>query len=206
MRPRLRVTRFLRRRLTLVAGAASLAGTLALAACQPSGGPRPLIVGEDSCDFCRMAISDTRYGGEVRTRTGRLVTFDAVECLAGYVAAAGDTARLAGIWVADFNGGGMVPAAEARYLMGGSLHSPMGRQITSFAGSASPSELLRAYGGEVLTWEQVRARASSPPQGAESMSHDSMSHDGMSHGMSHDPVPGTTSRETTSHDSPSRAH
>lgn len=52
-----------------------------------------------------MAISDTRYGGEVRTSTGRIVTFDAVECLASYVAAAGDSARFEGVWVADFDGG-----------------------------------------------------------------------------------------------------
>ncbi|HPV77921.1 MAG TPA: hypothetical protein PLX31_23695, partial [Gemmatimonadaceae bacterium] len=43
---------------------------LAVGACQRGDGPRPLVVGEDSCDFCKMAISDTRYGGEVRTSTG----------------------------------------------------------------------------------------------------------------------------------------
>ncbi|MBK7834776.1 MAG: right-handed parallel beta-helix repeat-containing protein [Gemmatimonadetes bacterium] len=109
--------------------------------------PTPAGRGEDSCDFCKMAISDTRYGGEVRTSTGRIVTFDAVECLAGYIAAAGDSARVVGVWVADFDGGGMVPAAEARYVRGGTLHSPMGRQITSFAPNASPADLVARYGG-----------------------------------------------------------
>ena len=169
---------------------------LLAAACQRGAGPRPLIVGEDSCDFCKMAISDTRYGGEVRTATGRIVTFDAVECLAGYLAAAGDTTQFTGVWVADFNGAGMVPAAEARYLMGGSLHSPMGRQVTSFAPSTSPSELAAKYGGEVLTWDQVRARAATPPSGGAGM-------EGMSHGaMSHDAMP----PDTAPHDSMSHAH
>ena len=154
-------------------------GIVLIAACQRGGGPRPLIVGEDSCDFCRMAISDTRYGGEVRTKTGRIVTFDAVECLSGYLAAAGDTARFDGVWVADFNGSGMVPAADAHYLLGGSLHSPMGRQVTSFAANVTPHELVTKYGGEVLTWDQVRARVTTPPQGAGAM--DSMSHGGTSH-------------------------
>lgn len=139
---------------------------LVVSACQRGDGPRPLVVGEDSCDFCKMAISDTRYGGEVRTSTGRIVTFDAVECLAGYIAAAGDSARLDGVWVADFNGGGMIPAAEARYVRGGTLHSPMGRQITSFAPSASTADLVARYGGEVTTWQQVLASAPTPPQGA----------------------------------------
>ncbi|MCC6930801.1 MAG: nitrous oxide reductase accessory protein NosL [Gemmatimonadaceae bacterium] len=176
--------------LALALGAALLAG------CQRDRGPRPLIVGEDSCDFCKMAISDTRYGAEVRTTTGRIVTFDAVECLAGYVAQAGDTARFEGIWVADFNGSGMVPATDARFLLGGSLHSPMGRQVTSFAANVSPAELVAKYGGEVLTWEQVRSRVAAPPQGAsamDSMSHGAMSHDSMAH-------------DTMSHDTSSHAH
>lgn len=174
----------LRHRLTLALAVA------VFSACQRGGGPRPLIVGEDSCDFCRMAISDTRYGGEVRTATGRVVTFDAVECLAGYLAAAGDTARFEGVWVADFDGGGMVPAADAHYLVGGSLHSPMGRQVTSFAARVSPQELVTKYGGEALTWAQVRSRVAPPAPGAAAM--DSMAPGGMSHGaaahgaMSHD--------------------
>ncbi|MBK6454905.1 MAG: nitrous oxide reductase accessory protein NosL [Gemmatimonadetes bacterium] len=139
---------------------------LAVAGCQRGGGPRPLVVGEDSCGFCKMAISDTRYGGEVRTSTGRIVTFDAVECLAGYIAAAGDSARVVGVWVADFDGGGMIPAAEARYLTGGTLHSPMGRQITSFAPNASPADLVARHGGEVKSWQQVLASSPTPPQGA----------------------------------------
>lgn len=146
-----------------------------VAACQRGSGPRPLVVGEDSCDFCRMSISDTRYGGEVRTTTGRIVTFDAVECLASYIAAAGDSARFDGIWVADFNGGGMVPAEGARFVSGGTLHSPMGRQITSFAASATPADLVAQYGGEVLTWQQLLAAAPAPPQGA-SVPGDSASH------------------------------
>ncbi len=139
---------------------------VATAGCKGSDAPRPLVVGEDSCDYCKMAISDTRYGGEIRTRTGRIVTFDAVECLASYIAAAGDSARFAGVWVADFQRGGMVAADSARYVSGGSLHSPMGRQLTSFAPTLSPAELTARYGGEVLTWEQVLALSPTPPHGA----------------------------------------
>jgi len=103
---------------------------LASAACGGDKGPRPLVVGEDSCDFCKMAISDPRFGAEVRTTTGRLITFDAIECVAGYVGAATDPARIAAIWVADYHGGDMVPVDSALFVSGGSLHSPMGRQLT----------------------------------------------------------------------------
>lgn len=139
---------------------------VAAVGCKAGGGPRALRVGEDSCEYCKMAISDVRYGGELRTTTGRLLTFDAVECLAGYIATAGDSARFEGIWVADFQGGGMVAVDSARFVSGGSLHSPMGRQLTSFAPTLSPADLTERYGGEVLTWQEVLALSPTPPQGA----------------------------------------
>lgn len=137
-----------------------------VASCKAGGGPRPLVVGEDSCEYCKMAISDVRYGGEVRTSTGRIHTFDAVECLASYIAAAGDGATFEGVWVADFQGGGMIAADSARFVSGGTLHSPMGRQLTSFSPARSPAELTERYGGKVLTWREVLALSPTPPQGA----------------------------------------
>lgn len=139
---------------------------LASAACTGGSGPRPIVLGEDSCAFCRMAITDVRYGGEVRTATGRVHTFDAVECLAGFVAAAGDSARFDGVWVSDFEGGPMLDARKALYVQGGSLHSPMGRQLTAFAPAHDPRDLVERYGGTVLRWQEVVAQAATVPHGS----------------------------------------
>jgi len=136
---------------------------LAALGCAGGGGPRPMVLGEDSCAFCRMAITDARYGGQVRTATGRVHTFDAVECLAGFVAAAGDTARFEGIWVSDFEGGPMLDARKAVYVQGGSLHSPMGRQLSAFAPTHDARELVERYGGTVVSWTDVVARAATVP-------------------------------------------
>lgn len=147
--------------LVAILGAIGLLVALALAGCSGGDGPRPLVLGEDSCDFCRMAITDARYGGQVRTSTGRVHTFDAVECLAGFVASAGDTARLAGTWVSNFEGGPMLDARDAVYLQGGSLHSPMGRQLTAFAPDRDAAELTARYGGAVVHWDDVLVQAAS---------------------------------------------
>ena len=132
-----------------------------------NSGPRPLMAGQDGCDFCRMMIADTRFGGELVTRTGRVHTFDSIECLASYVSAAGDTTGMRGIWVADFASKRLVPAATARYLLGGKMHSPMGRDIASFASTAGAEELRQTYQGEVITWQEVlalvRARGATRP-------------------------------------------
>jgi copper chaperone NosL len=122
-----------------------------------NSGPRPLVAGQDGCDYCRMMISDTRFGGELVTRTGRVHTFDSIECLASYVTTAGDTAGMRGIWVADFASKRLVPAATAHYVLGGKLHSPMGRDMASFAPTASADALRQTYQGEVISWPDVLA-------------------------------------------------
>jgi copper chaperone NosL len=120
-----------------------------------NGGPRPLVAGQDACDFCRMMITDARFGGELVTRTGRVRTFDSIECLASYVSTAGDTAGMRGLWVADYASKRLIPAESARYLLAGKLHAPMGRDIVSFAPAATAGELERTYGGKVISWREV---------------------------------------------------
>jgi copper chaperone NosL len=125
-----------------------------------SAKPRPLVAGEDACDFCRMVVSDPRFGGQVITQEGRLRTFDSVECLAGFIAAMGaDTASLRGVWVADYATSAMIPAAEAQFLRGGTLHSPMGEGLAAFAATAVATELVSEYGGEVVSWQEVQVGA-----------------------------------------------
>ena len=135
--------------------AMALAAALALlGACSTE--PRPLVAGQDACDVCRMTVSDTRFGGEVITRKGRIHTFDSVECLASYVNALPDSSGIDGAWVADYETSTMVPVARARFVRGGTLHSPMGRDLAAFAEGHDPAALTARYGGEVVTWNQVR--------------------------------------------------
>src|SRR5215203_1887422 len=68
-----------------------------LSGCRRSG---PLVLrydGTESCEVCRMAVTDPRYGGQAQTRTGKLRTFDSIECLTSYyvTAARGDRGPLA---------------------------------------------------------------------------------------------------------------
>ena len=39
-----------------------------LASC--TQGPRPVVVGEDACEFCRMTITDARFGGQLFNQIG----------------------------------------------------------------------------------------------------------------------------------------
>jgi copper chaperone NosL len=127
-----------------------------LAACQR--GPRPLVAGTDACDFCRMTISDVRFGAELMSKTGRIHTFDAIECLASFYLDADARDDVRGVWVADFETGDLVPADSALFLQGGSLRSPMGRSLASFAPGSDPAAIAARYGGRVVRWRDVVAQ------------------------------------------------
>jgi copper chaperone NosL len=164
------------RRLTSTPALALIA-LLATTACQR--GPRPLVAGTDACDFCRMTISDVRFGAELMSRTGRVHTFDAIECLASFYLDAEARDDVRSVWVADFESGRLVTADSAVFLQGGSLRSPMGRSLVAFAAGSDTQALVRQFGGSILSWSSLLAqlRQERLGPGAE-RSHDHAAHGG----------------------------
>jgi nitrous oxidase accessory protein len=147
----------------IVARALLLASTVfAIAGCDK--GPRPLAVGQDACDFCRMAISDDRFGGEIMLTTGRPRTFDAVECLVSYLDAGSDSALVRDVYVSDYENRTLIPAGSAIFLESDKLPSPMGN-LTAFSPSADTTALLTQHGGRILTWPEVRDREKADTSG-----------------------------------------
>jgi copper chaperone NosL len=125
-------------------------------ACAPSA-PRALIAGQDSCAYCRMTISDVRFGAQYITAKGVIHTFDSVECLAAFLATLPASTPATGGFVTDFNNTDTRVAAEdAIYLVDGRIESPMGRRVVAFAPSANSESLVAEYGGSVQTWPDVR--------------------------------------------------
>lgn len=129
---------------------------LAVSALSCERAPRPLVAGVDACDFCRMTVSDTRFGGEIESNRGRIHTFDAVECLASFHIDAGDHDQVKRAWVSDFETGRLVPVDSAVFVLDGKVKSPMGRNLVAFS-PGNAGRLTSEYGGRTLTWEEVRA-------------------------------------------------
>lgn len=141
-----------------------VAAALVVAAC---GGrePRPIVLNEDACTYCRMTISDARFGGEVVMRTGRIETFDAVECMASWVRAA-DPATIAGIYVVDLqHPGTLVPAATGGFLRGALVPSPMGRAISGFVSREAAEQQRAMLGGTLASWDELVRDAATSPAG-----------------------------------------
>ncbi len=133
---------------------AFLSLVVSLAACGADT-PRAVVVGQDQCDYCRMEITDPEFATQVILTTGKIVVFDAVDCLAGYVR--GNPAeRIKSAWVTDAQGGTFVRAEEAGFLLDGTLRGPMGR-VVAFANPAAAQAAVATYGGTPVSWTAILA-------------------------------------------------
>ena len=131
----------------------TLAGLLlALAAC--SSAPRPLVQGTDACDYCRMSVSDVRFGGELQVRNGRIYTFDSIECLASFYLDAADRDDVRGVWVANYSTSKLIAVDSALFVQASRVHSPMGRSLIALAAPATATQLAQ-YGGRTMFWRDV---------------------------------------------------
>jgi nitrous oxidase accessory protein len=125
---------------------------LTLQAC--SGAPRPLVQGRDACDYCRMSVSDVRFGGELQVKNGRIYTFDSIECLASFYLDAADRGDVRAVWVANYSTSTLIAVDSALFVQAARVQSPMGRSLIALAAAASTTQLAQ-YGGRTMTWLDV---------------------------------------------------
>jgi copper chaperone NosL len=116
----------------------ALAIALAAAACT-SGAPAPaaLDTKNEWCGFCRMAVSDQRFAGQLVAPHEEPRFFDDIGCLGRYVS--GTKALPPGTiaYVADHRTKAWAPAAGAVYTRVAGLETPMGSHLIAHADSAS---------------------------------------------------------------------
>lgn len=147
------------RRLALAAFGVAVAPSLAAIAGCSDGGPRTIAYGHDECAWCRMTVSDARYGAVQRNAEGRQQVFDSIECLADATLAQEPAAQArAGdrSWVTDsLHPGTLVPAPVARYLRSQGPGSPMGKGFRAFASVADAEREERQQGGVTMSWDEV---------------------------------------------------
>jgi copper chaperone NosL len=143
--------RALVRGLTTLPAALLLLAVL-LAGCAPAGAA-PIAYGEASCGFCRMAITDPRFGAELVTAKGRVYAFDSVECLAAFALAQAGTPR--GAWVSDYDRPGELVSVDSAdfHRLAGAAGSPMGKGLAATRRGEPPPAASAT--GATMTWRDV---------------------------------------------------
>jgi copper chaperone NosL len=102
-------------------------------------------------------IVDERGGAEIVTRTGKIHTFESVECMVAYLVRDVDRDQVHSLWVTDFaDPPTLIPVGEAFFLRSDNLRSPMGLGVTAFGNeSIRPRAVEDSFGGDLLAGDEV---------------------------------------------------
>lgn len=137
----------------------SIIGLAMLVSC--AAGPKRIEYGAAECAYCRMEITDPRFGAQAVTAKGKVMSFDSIECLADYVAAAASSGAAPAAFVSDWqNPGALMPVDSARLLrVDGPAGSPMGQGLLAVRAGADVATLALELGAQPVEWSAVLARA-----------------------------------------------
>ncbi len=124
-------------------------------ACRPE--VEEIQYGSDACAYCRMTISDRKYGAEFVTQKGKVFKFDAVECMLGYRKENEET--YAYDMAVAYNRPGVLQSADSlTYLISPNLPSPMGEFLTAFSTQSVAQEFQEEKGGELFNWPDLQIK------------------------------------------------
>ena len=128
-----------------------------LGACKPES--KPILYGEDKCEFCRMSIVDKRFGAEIVTQKGKVYKFDAVECLVNYIDEhVEDESKLDLVLTNTIDHPGeLFDVSKCTYLISENMPSPMGMFLNPFKKRSEALRLQEQNTGLILNWDELRA-------------------------------------------------
>jgi copper chaperone NosL len=119
--------------------------------------PDAIAYDADQCAYCRMEISDPRFGAELVTRRGRTVKFDSIECLLAFYKQAASANDVSSVWVSDFrHPGTLIIVASANFVDIGVGRAPMGRGWAAVASIKDAAQLGITDVGAIKRWSDLK--------------------------------------------------
>ena len=119
--------------------------------------PQAIKLGVDACYFCKMTISDARFGAEIVTKKGRTYLFDDSYCLLNYLKLKDLTdSEIQDIYISDFTGNHqLLKVKDAKLLQSNEMRGPMGGNIAAFSNVDSLKKITLTVGGNAINWESI---------------------------------------------------
>lgn len=120
--------------------------------------PEAINIGKDNCYFCKMTISDNRFGGEIISKKGKIFKFDDGHCLLSFIQSKSvGQNEIADVYLVDFSGNHTLLKADNAFIFKSELlRSPMDGNIAAFANEDSMKKLMQQYLGNKFTWNQLK--------------------------------------------------
>ena len=109
----------------------------------------------DQCEYCRMKISDGRFGAALTTQKGRTYKFDDLICLLNYKNENKNVNYLQ-FYISDFiQSNTMIQVDQAYFVEGSQIVGPMQGHIAAFANRDSALIFQKKYEAKLMNWEEV---------------------------------------------------
>lgn len=110
--------------------------------------PEPINFGSDHCVYCKMTISDPKYGAELVTDKGRIYKFDAIECMIPYLQDNPETQFKYIMAVAYDEPKSLENVENLYFVQNEYFKSPMGKNLAAFV--KQPKEF------ESIDWKHLK--------------------------------------------------
>lgn len=120
-----------------------------------SNEPKPIKLNSDSCDNCKMTISNGKFGAELITEKGRHYKFDDISCMIKF-AKSGTSVPAKTFYVNDYlQDNTLIPAEKAFYLKDGTINSPMRGNTAAFSTKQEAEQYQTKLSAEPSSWDEI---------------------------------------------------
>lgn len=122
-----------------------------------NAGPQPIKTGVDNCHFCKMTISDVRFGAELVTKKGKVFKFDDAHCILNFLGSkAVEQKDIKNIYFTNYAGTHqLIDVNNALLLKADELRSPMGGNIAAFDNKDSLAVIQKRFNGNSISWNDL---------------------------------------------------
>lgn len=115
----------------------------------------PIKLNSDGCEFCKMKISDGKFGAEIITAKGRIYKFDDMHCMINYHKE-NNTTQIQSFFIHDYNQDNTLIAAEsAYYVKGGEINSPMRGNIIAVQTVEEATQMAEKFKANPISWSEI---------------------------------------------------
>lgn len=122
-----------------------------------NSGPQQIKFGKDVCSFCKMTISDKRFGAELITKKGKIYFFDDPVCLKSFTDSKWvEENEVDNIYFVNFIGTHhLIPLKDASIVSNEEITGPMNGKWITFSNKDSAVLFLKSHNGTLENGNQL---------------------------------------------------
>ncbi|WP_243825736.1 nitrous oxide reductase accessory protein NosL [Flavobacterium covae] len=113
--------------------------------------PQSIKLNIDSCDFCKMTISNPQFSCQIITDKGRCYKFDDLSCLLQYIR----NTKIKAVYVSDYLNKNMISANDGFFVKHINFKSPMNGNIACFSNLKESKKYQSKLHTDVLNWKEL---------------------------------------------------